>query len=102
MNRVQRQILGFHSSKNFPSDECINPCSREKGVFEGNKEYLCLILDNRFDDRAQLKIMKPYVYNGFEGYGQAWVDSSGNYTSNLDQPIHPCEDEFVVGFKELV
>lgn len=91
----------------FPINECIVKDEKEKGIYYGKDEYLCLIIDKRFKKEATLKIMKPYVWIGKESgqkgleddTGNAWIDSSGNYIDHYFNPVHgSCDDWFVIGF----
>lgn len=93
--------------KKFPVEKCTikskNP--KEKGIYESDSKYLCLIFDKRFPDYRQIKTMTPYIWVGAElgeerfkdyiGYG--WVDNSGQPYDNYENPITNW-DEFVIGW----
>ncbi|MDD2495980.1 MAG: hypothetical protein PHE29_12405 [Tissierellia bacterium] len=93
----------------FPVNDCIFKDKNEKAIYNSHTQYLCFIIDKRFNNEANIKIMKPYLWIGNEsniedfkdeiGYG--WIDESGNYIDNYENPIHGnCDDWFVIGFIE--
>ena len=91
----------------FPVEECTEKDEKEEAIYNSNNEYLCLILDKRFKNNMELRIMKPYIWVGddtkqkeFKGLtGYAWIDKDGNYIDNFENPVHGyCWDEFVIGF----
>jgi hypothetical protein len=69
-----------------------------------------MIIDRRFKDYAEFKIMKPYIFVGDESndsdefkdfIGWAWIDRHRNYTDHYENPVHgDCEDCYVIGFIE--
>ena len=94
---------------NFPVSDCTIKNSKEKSIYDSDKQYLCMIIDKRFNNEVSFKIMKPYIWIGNEtdieefknqtGYG--WIDRDGNYIDNFENPIHgDIDDWFVIGFKE--
>jgi len=93
----------------FPISDCTIKNLKEKSIYDSNRQYLCMIIDKRFNNEVNLKIMKPYIWIGDEtnieefkgqtGYG--WVDRDGNYVDNFENPIHgDIDDWFVIGFIE--
>lgn len=89
----------------FPSKECTIKAS-EKGIYDGKNYYLCLVIDKRFKNTAQIKKLKPYIWIGNKSnnpevfkdqFGWGWIDDYGYYIDNYENPIHD-EDEFVIGF----
>jgi len=103
-------LKDIHSflSTNFPIEECTIKDSKEDAIYNSNRWYLCMIIDKRFDNFAELKIMKPYIWVGAETdveefkdeIGWGWIDKHGNYIDNYKNPVHgsSIEDWYVVGF----
>lgn len=103
------QTIYKNMKTRFPVKDCTIKNSKEKGIYDSDKKYLCLILDKRFTHEATLKIMKPYLWVGSEtsvpefknekGYG--WTDKYNNYIDHYQLPIHGDTDDcFVIGFIE--
>jgi len=92
---------GFVSSE-FPESECTNPSEKEEGVFDGEREYLCIIADQRFPRTFRMEVMKPYVYKNADGTFFGWTgvdfDSIISFWKN---PVHSLDDEFVVAWKPI-
>jgi len=93
----------------FPIHDCTLRDENEKGIYNSNRSYLCMIIDKRFEEEAIFRIMKPYIWTGKESgekefkddFGWGWVDSSGNFIDNFENPIHgQNDDEYVIGFVE--
>ena len=90
--------------RDFPEEECVIK-AKENAIYEGEKMYLCAIIDKRFEKEICFKIMKPYKWIGdetteesFKGLtGFAWINESGYYVDHYKNPIHD-EDEFVIAF----
>jgi hypothetical protein len=90
----------------FPVKECTVR-TLQQGVYDGKKYYLCLIVDKRFKDEIQMKVLKPYVWIGNKSsdpdyfkdqIGWGWTTDDGNYyVDNFENPIHE-ENEVVIGF----
>jgi hypothetical protein len=88
----------------FPLEECAIK-AKEPAIYEGNTEYLCMIIDKRFNNNIELRIMKPYIWVGSESNIKGseneilcgWFDRDDNYVDNYARPIHNY-NEFVVGF----
>lgn len=90
----------------FPVDECIIPHNKEKGIYDGVSQYLCLVIQTKYNG-ARLEIMTPYKWIGdesdeemFKGQiGWGWTDGS-NPIDNFENPIQDY-DEFVMGWIKL-
>jgi hypothetical protein len=87
----------------FPESLCTKPNTKEPEVLESETVFLCLLVDSKCDDDAQLKVLRPYTWTGSIGkkpvqtlYG--WVDSSGNIYDHFERSIHN-DDLSVVAFK---
>lgn len=83
----------------FPVLECVNK-TEEEGVYESQNYYLCLLIDRRFKGEFYVKILRPYIWKSENECSYAWLDRSGNFYDNYDNPIH-MDDEVVVGFKSI-
>jgi hypothetical protein len=93
--------------KHFPKEECVIKSTKEKGIYESDKTYLCLIIDKRFRDYRQIKLMKPYLWIGDEtedenfkgqiGFGWLCLSENNNPYDNWENPI-TIWDEFVIGW----
>lgn len=92
----------------FPVEKCTEKDKKEKGIYNSNNKYLCLILDKRFTEDMTLKIMNPYIwigdeskhkeFKGLTGWGWSNINKS-NHIDNFENPVHGyIWDEFVVGF----
>jgi len=92
---------GFVSDQ-FPEHECTKQNEREKDVFDGENEYLCIIADIRFPREFRMSVMKPYVYKEEKRTYFGWVGvDSDEVLSFWKNPIHELDDEFVVAWKAL-
>lgn len=45
----------------------------ESNVFDSDISYLCLVVDKRFDNCWQLKILKPYICRESEKITSFWL-----------------------------
>ena len=99
----------------FPVEECTIKSDKEDGIYNSNKQYLCMILDNRFQNHAELRIMTPYIWVGndlvhideykqFKDFvGCGWIDDSGYFIDHYNNPIHGEDEyEYVIGFTEYI
>lgn len=62
----------------FPESECVHPCPREAGIMEGKSLYLCVLVDQRFDDSACLVLAFPYIFTEDDGNVLWGWSSQGN------------------------
>ncbi len=93
---------GFESEK-FPEHECTKQNEREANVFDGEREYLCIIADIRFPREFRIAVMKPYVYKD-EKDGTLFGWAAVGFDSVLScwkQPINELGYEFVVAWKAI-
>ena len=101
MNFLENYEQFTKSTKdNFPLSRCIKEYQREPHVFDSDTPYICLLIDERFDDYWKLIILYPYICKESKTlitFG--WVDKSGNIYSNIENSTQLL-DEFVVGFRE--
>ena len=51
-NDIYNQFIKS-TKENFPVDVCIKQNERESNVFDSNVPYLCLVIDERFDNYEQ-------------------------------------------------
>lgn len=87
--------------ENFPVKCCNKKNEREPDVYDSDTPFMCLVIDERFDDYWTLAIMHPYIYKepGSETtFG--WVDVGGNVFGNIENSTNCYMHEYVVGFKE--
>jgi len=93
----------------FPIEECIEKDKKEEAIYNSKNKYICMIIDKRFKNNIELKIMTPYIwvgnesrYSGHEDFkdfvGYGWIDENGHYIDNFENPIHVVDDEIVIGF----
>jgi len=102
-----KDIYNFLST-DFPTEECTTKDLKEEAIYNSEKWFLCMIIDKRFNNFAEFKIMKPYIWIGSETdveefkdeIGWGWLDEDGNYIDNYKNPVHSCdvEDWYVIGF----
>lgn len=102
--------IGWSRASEFPKELCTTPSS-ESGVMDSNVEYLCFVLDKRFENEVRVVKAYPYTWKNVTGdpievdddeyFG--WNTGSGSpYVDNAVRPIHgEIEDEFVILFKKL-
>lgn len=83
----------------FPVSECTIK-TNEEGILESDKYYLCLLIDRRFKSEFVIKTLRPYIWEGEDDKGYAWLDKDGNFYDNFDMPIH-MDNEVVVGFRPM-
>jgi hypothetical protein len=98
LNMNIQNFKDIHKQLNtkFPISDCTIKNPKEKGVYDSNKQYLCMIIDKRFKYEITFKIMKPYLWVGNEtgieefknATGYAWIDKDGNYVDNFENPVH--------------
>ena len=98
-NDIYNQFIKS-TKENFPVDVCIKQNERESNVFDSNVPYLCLVIDERFDNYWNLIILYPYICKESEVVTTfGWVDRNGNILCNIENSTQLL-DEFVVGFRE--
>lgn len=102
-NRIKNiftDIFKVSSVENFPSDECIE---EKYDVLNGEKPYLCLIVDVRFSNRVIIRELYPYKFweekeNRYT-YGWSSKKRDGDFVDNAFLSVHGnCWDEYVVAF----
>ena len=98
-NDIYNQFIKS-TKENFPVDVCIKQNERESNVFDSNVPYLCLVINERFDNYWNLIILYPYICKESETVTTfGWVDRNGNIFCNIENSTQ-LWDEFVVGFRE--
>ena len=98
-NDIYNQFIKS-TKENFPVDVCIKQNERESNVCDSNVPYLCLVIDERFDNYWNLIIWYPYICKESEAVTTfGWVDKNGNIFCNIENSTQ-LWDEFVVGFRE--
>ena len=98
-NDIYNQFIKS-TKENFPVDVCIKQNERESNVFDSNVPYLCLVIDERFDNYWNLIILYPYICKESEVVTTfGWVDRNGKIFCNIENSTQ-LWDEFVVGFRE--
>lgn len=65
----------------FPVNECTIKSS-EKNIYEGENQYLCMIIDKRFTNNVEIRIMKPYIWKDKKEELYGWFDKDNNYVDN--------------------
>lgn len=84
---------------NFPIDSCIKQDKNCTKVFDSEKEYLCLIIDRRFNNYWEIAILYPYIFKEENKITFGWVDKDGNVKGNIENSTQ-LYDDFVVAFRE--
>lgn len=90
------------TKENFPESECTMQDERDSEVYNSDKKYLCLIIDDRFKHDYRITLMTPYIckHDGKVEYG--WVDCLFQQPhTNIENSVR-LEHEIVVGFQEFL
>lgn len=87
--------------ENFPVRECTHEF--EKGVFDGENEYLVAVLDTRFSNQLSILKLVPYTFKdedtGKLTYG--WSDKN-RVVDNAENAVSGIWDEFAIAFVRIV
>lgn len=95
-------LIGFEVYPSpFPSEGCTKPSPAEKGVFDSEEVYLCVVRDMRFPHRFEMRILSPYTAVSLEGDGlvYAWTDGF-SYVDHVERPVH-LDHEQVVAWRRV-
>lgn len=88
------------TKENFPVNKCIIQNKREPTVFDSESPYLCLMIDQRFEDWWTLIVLYPYICKESPNVTTfSWADKDGNVYGNIENSTQ-LYDEFVVAFAE--
>lgn len=81
----------------FPVNDCINK-NKEENIYDGERYYLCLVIDARFPGYFEIMRLKPYIWKDKEtkSISFGWTDEHGNIVDNLYKSIH-IDDRCVIG-----
>lgn len=96
-------MLKDFKTSDFPESLCTIKNEREEGVFESEKEFICIVEDLRFNDQVRLMILCPYIYKSKKNVYHGWYSKNwnGTFFSSIYNPIHSEEDEYVIAWREL-
>lgn len=94
-----KQIDSVFNLKKFPVEDCLIQDKKEKQLKNSNIKYLCLVVDKRFPEERNIKILSPYTWEENGELSYAWVDKDGNWIDNFENPVHGyIFDEFAIGW----
>lgn len=85
---LQAILVGFRNH-GFPVELCTFQNLREPEVFDSQTEFLCVVVDCRWPDRATILPLKPYVAKDPETgtllYG--WTDGDA-FFDHFERAVH--------------
>lgn len=86
------------TKENFPLNECTNQ-TNEKGVYESNTWYICLLFNKRFpEDGFLIKRLRPYIWTDGKEKFYAWIAANkGEFYDNYENPVHD-DDTVIIGY----
>ena len=88
----------------FPESECTIPNTREPEVTNSDSVYLCVVVDDRFQDSVKLEYLRPYTAVDCHDksvllYGWACIGTDG-YEDHCERAIRG-NHERVVAWKKV-
>ena len=85
----------------FPEESCTVPNPREPDVHGSTARYLCVVVDDRWPNQCQLRVLSPYIAKDLDSdeilYG--WTDGDG-YVDHKERSIHD-DHERVVAWDKI-
>ena len=102
MNDVLNKLPWLESWESvFPVELCTHPGS--EGVKESLEYLLCCVVDKRFADQLEIRLLRPYTWRGkVDGKAETlygWVDSNGNLVDNKTRCINHDDAQVVAWSK---
>lgn len=95
MNKALKHLaLKGWETKTFPKKLCTQQVP-EEGIKEATAFFVCVVVDKRFEDRLQVRLLKPYTCTSEGETLFGWSDESGNFVDHKTNNIHNDPDTVV-------